>query len=111
MTRTRNRLAIEHPPLEHLPPRPRLLPPTLRLAPELAVLAVLDDALRSALIALVAAHPTLDEHDGVLQPPSLRRARRFARHALDLRDSLDAYRDAVLAPLGPIPLPDDDIPF
>lgn len=98
------------PSLDYLPPRPALLAPIVRIAPELAILAVLDDVLRAALIALVAAHRSIEEPDGVLEPPPLRRARRLASHALDLRDAVDAYRDSVLGVLGPT-IPDDDIPF
>jgi hypothetical protein len=96
------------PALGQLRPRPRLLPESLRLAPELAVLAVLDDALRSALVALLAVHHQLHQPDDFLEHATLRRARRLAQHALDLRDSLDAYRDAVL---GTLDIPEDDIDF
>lgn len=106
-----NRFRSEHDELEHLSPRPRLLATILRLAPELAAIAVLDDALRTALVALLAEHPTLDDHHGVLEPPTLRRARRLARDAFHLRDTLDAYRDAVLGAVGASTSPDDDIPF
>lgn len=96
--------------VDHLPPRPRLLPPSLRLAPELAVLAVLDDALRTALVALVAAHPTLDELSPHKAPPTLRSGRRLVRALLALRDLLDDYRTAA-DNLAVDMMPDDDIPF
>jgi hypothetical protein len=44
--------------LEELPPWPRPLVSDLRHAPELAVLAVLHTALRAALVALAAEHPS-----------------------------------------------------
>lgn len=94
-----------------LPPRPRLLAPSLRLAPELAVLAVLDDALRTALTALVAQHPALEIRRELAEPTELRRARRVARVALALRDEIDDYRDAVQDVLEIDPPPDDDIDF
>jgi hypothetical protein len=97
--------------LEYLPPRPRALAKHLRVAPEIAVLAVVDDALRAALVALLAEHPTLAELGSPRDPTTLREARGVIRCALALRDALERYR-AALAPVfdGPT-MPDDDIPF
>ena len=110
MRRRHLRLAA---PVEYLPPRPRALAPELRLAPELAAVAILDDALRSTLVALLAAHSALDDVDraGVPCPPTLRRARQLVQCAFALRDALDDYRSAVFGDLGTQRPPDDDIPF
>jgi hypothetical protein len=94
------------------PNPPRLLPQIIRAAPELAVLALLDDAARTALVALLAQHPTLADLGGPREPPTLRRARRLAAATSALRDALDRYREGVMGDLADVPdSPDDDLPF
>lgn len=101
---------IPHERLEELPPSPRVLTRHLRVAPEAAVLAVLDDAVRTALVALVAVHPVLNEPPHCYDQLALRRARMLAHRAIELRDALDDYRRAVFGDFDS-PLLDDDIPF
>jgi hypothetical protein len=97
--------------LEKLPPWPRPLVSDLRHAPELAVLAVLHTALRAALVALAAEHPTLAELGPPQEPPTLRHARRLVRAGLALDAALDAYRSAALAAFRLSPRSDADLPF
>lgn len=96
--------------LDDLPPRPRVLATHVRLAPEIAVLAVLDDAARTALVALVAVHPLLDQPPHGHDQPTLRRARLLTRRALQLRDALDDYRRAIFGDFDS-PQLNDDIQF
>jgi hypothetical protein len=87
------------------------LPPgMLRAAPELALVDLLLHALGTALLALRAEHPTLDQPTGPREPPTLRHARVVARSATLLVRHLAAYRNAVVAVLAPAP-GDDDLPF
>jgi hypothetical protein len=81
-------------------PRRRLpTPAELDEAPELAILAALDDTLETALRALVAAHPQL----GDSECPAWARTTSAASDAADrilsaskpLANALDAYRRAV----------------
>ena len=89
-----------------------MVPEIIRAAPELAVIALLDDAARTALVALLAQHPTLDELAGPREPPTLRRARRLAAAASTLRDVLDRYREGVMGDLDDVAdSPEDDLPF
>jgi hypothetical protein len=87
-------------------PRIRL---ALCAAPELLELRMLAVALDTLLLALRFQHPTLDEHAGQDEPPTLRAARRLVLRARMLRAELRSYRDALRVPLrNP---PDDDLPF
>lgn len=97
--------------LEELPPWPRPLVFDLRRAPELAVLAVLHTALRAALVALVAEHPTLAELGTPHEPPTLRHARRLVSAGLALGTALDSYRRVALAAFRVSLRCDDDLPF
>lgn len=101
---------VPHERLEELRPRPRVLTRHLRVAPEAAVLAVLDDAMRTALVALVTVHPVLNEPPHCHDQLTLRRARVLARRAIALRDALDDYRRAVFGDFDS-PLVDDEIAF
>ena len=89
-----------------------MVPEIIRAAPELAVIALLDDAARTALVALLAQHPTLDDLGGPREPPTLRRARTLAATASAMRDALDRYREGVMGDLADVPdSPDDELPF
>jgi hypothetical protein len=90
-------------------PRPQRSPPldpqALAEAPELASLAIVEGALRTALVALRVEHPTLDDLAEPQEPPSLHRARRLVASAAALAVALRRYRVAVLAALRPRPAP------
>jgi hypothetical protein len=94
-----------------LPPWPRSLVFDLRRAPELAVLAVLHAALRAALVALFAEHPTLVDLGPPDEPPTLRHARRLVSAGLALSAALNTYRAAALAAFRVSPRCDDNSPF
>ena len=87
-------------------------PETIGAAPELAVLALLDESLRIAALSLVAAQPAL-----VGEPPSWRvtseliAAARLLRDARKLERSIARYRRCVLQVLRDEPERDDDLPF
>jgi hypothetical protein len=86
-------------------------PETLVGAPELAVLALLDESLRIAALALVAAQPAL-----VGEPPSwritpeLKAAARVLRDASKLEEAIARYRRCVVLALHDEP-DNDDLPF
>ena len=87
-------------------PRIRL---ALCAAPELLELRLLSAALETLLLALRFQHPTLDQHAGQDEPPTLRAARRLVLRARTLRAELRSYRAALRVPLrNPT---DDDLPF
>ena len=87
-------------------------PHDLSWAPELASLEIVESAVRMALLALLAVHPTLDDFAEPDEPPSLRRARRLLASAASLDVSLRRYRVAVLDSIRPRPAPvPDDSPF
>lgn len=93
--------------------RPAPLPPPtarqLGVAPELAVVAVLEAAIQSAVPALCAAQPELCAAPPVLgssSPPACA-AERAIRLALELCDALHSYRLA----LQESPQRDDPLPF
>ena len=89
-----------------------ITPETLAAAPELAVLALLDETLRVTRDALVAAQPGL-----VGEPPAWRvdvdliAARRLLHEAAKLEQSIARYRRCVLRVLHDAPDRDDDPPF
>jgi hypothetical protein len=89
-----------------------ITPETLAAAPELAVLALLDETLRVTRDALVAAQPGL-----VGEPPTWRvdvgliAARRLLLHAAKLERSIVRYRQCVLRVLHDAPDRDDEPPF
>jgi len=70
-----------------------LEPETLRRSPQLAALAILREAAETAIVALCAAHPTI-EHALRNDPlPSLDRlADHVVDHAMLMLDALDRYR-------------------
>jgi hypothetical protein len=87
-------------------------PHDLSCAPELASLEIVESAVRMALFALLAVHPTLDDFAEPDEPPSLRRARRLLASASSLDVALRRYRVAVLDAIRPRPAPEtDDSPF
>lgn len=97
--------------LDDLPPWPRPFVDDLRRAPELAVLAVVHAALRAALVALAAEHPTLADLGPPDEPPTLRHARELVDTCLILSAALDSYRRAALAAFRSCRPADHDLPF
>jgi len=91
--------------------RPPLSPSDLARAPELAALAIVEDALHTALLALVAEHPSLPDFAAPGEPASLRRARRLITAAATLDRAMDRYRCAVYEALAPLPFSHQDLPF
>ena len=91
--------------------RPRLHPSHLAMAPELATLAIVQGALHTALLALVAEHPTLQDFAVSGEPPSLCRARRLIAAASTLDRALDLYFTAVYDAIAPFPSSAADLPF
>ena len=89
-----------------------ITPEILAAAPELAVLALLDETLRVTRDALLAAQPGL-----VGEPPAWRvdvdlsAARRLLQDAARLEQSIVCYRECVLRILHDAPERDDDLPF
>ena len=88
-----------------------LCPADLVAAPELASLALVEHALHTALLALVAAHPTLQDLADPDEPLSLRLARRFVGATTTLHRVLARYRAAVYDALRPTLRLPDDLPF
>jgi len=93
------------------PPKPRPRPQTLRAAPELATLAVLEDVVRTTLVVLLAAHPGLEMPAEPREPPTRRRARALIAAADRIYLALDRYTCAVIADLYDTPDDDEDLPF
>lgn len=92
--------------------RDTLEPRLLASAPELAALALLDDALVIAAAALFAEHPTLGhELRPDAEPPSLRQARRILVESERLARAIARYRAAVLAAIAPPPADHEPLPF
>lgn len=89
-----------------------ITPETFAAAPELAVLALLDETLRITRNALLAAQPAL-----IGEPPAWRvdvdliAARRLLQDAAKLEQSIVRYRRCVLRVLHDTPDRDDDPPF
>ena len=87
-------------------------PETFAAAPELAVLALLDEALRITREALVAVQPAL-----IGEPPSWRvdpdliAAKRLLRDVAKLERSVAHYQQRVLRVLHDAPDRNDDLPF
>lgn len=91
---------------------PQVTPETLAGAPELAVLAVLDENLRIAALALLAAQPALvGEPPSWRVTPELSAAARLVRDATKLEQSIARYRRCVLQVLHDEPDRDDELPF
>jgi hypothetical protein len=90
---------------------PRLHPSDLAMAPELAALAIVESALHTAMLALVAEHPTLQDLAAPGEPASLRRARRLITAAATLDRALNRYRCAVYDAIAPLPSFHQDLPF
>jgi hypothetical protein len=82
-------------------------PKTLRLAPQLGVLAVLDEALLVACCALVATHPRLAAVQADSDPPDESAARRLHDCLRHCSHVLADYRIAVADMLGDL----DDASF
>lgn len=93
------------------PPKPRPRPQTLRAAPELATLAVLEDVVRTTVVVLLAAHPDLDTPAEPSEPPTRRRARALMVATDRLYLALDRYTSAVMADLYDRPDDEEELPF
>ncbi|MBZ0111588.1 MAG: hypothetical protein K8J08_03935 [Thermoanaerobaculia bacterium] len=80
-----------------LPPRIQPLDEII-IAPEMAVVHLLDDALHTTRLALIAQHPTLACHDAYMHrdgPPTLRAARSLLRKSFHVHDAILRYSAAV----------------
>ena len=88
-----------------------LCPYDLARAPELASLALVEQALHVSVLALVAEHPTLQNETSPAEPCTLRRARRLITAVGTFQNALSRYRDAVYSALFPPPPPLDDLSF
>ena len=88
-----------------------LVPCDLSRAPELASLALVEQALHISVLSLVAEHPTLQNDPSADEAISVRRARRLISAIGTLQISLSRYRDAVYSVLCPPPPPLDDLSF
>jgi hypothetical protein len=82
-------------------------------APELAILAALENLLALSTRALLAAHPELIAEQSHLHPPDGQavRADRLIRIASRLANATTRYRDAALAALERPDTDDEDLPF
>ena len=88
-----------------------LTPVTLMLAPELAVLALLDEIVPIATYALHAAHPQLGDLNPLEPyPPDTKAARRLINCLHRCRWANSRYRHAALEKI-PDQSDDNDIPF
>ena len=89
-----------------------LLASSLRAAPELASLSILEHAIHVLLSALAAEHTTLADPAGPHEPPSLRAARRLSLHASALLTILGRYRATVDTEIAEAPPSlTDDLPY
>lgn len=84
---------------------------SLRQAPELASLALLEETLEVCLLALCAEHPTLASFPEPPEPPSLRRARRLLNAVCALHQALERYRASVHDAINDQPQLPLDSPF
>lgn len=101
-------------PFSSLPTDLRLTPETFVAAPELAVLALLDENLRIAALVMLAAQPALiGEPPAWRVTPDLVAAARLLRAARTLERAIATYRRCVLETLHGEDGPDrnDDVPF
>jgi len=105
----------------------RPTPPQIELAPEIALLSVLDRVLDVAVYTLLAVHPYLAADDLLyrqLHLPEVQAADHILAHAHRLRAALGCYRHAVVAlyesaardadpppALDPLDDSDDHFPF
>lgn len=100
-----------------MPPPFLLTPRVLAQAPELGVLAMLEEAMHLALLTLIAEHPSLENGDHWLDGGpdavaiTLRLATRIVDRLQKMERLLGRYRDAVQDGLATQAMPDDDIPF
>lgn len=93
------------------PPKPRPSPKTLRAAPELATIALLEDVVRTTVVALIAAHPDIDVPAEPREPRTRRRARALIAAADRIYLALDRYSCAVVADLYDGPDDEEGLPF
>ena len=98
-------------PIDQLPPSSRPFVGDLRRAPELAVLAVVHTAVRAALAALAAEHPTLADLAPPAEPPTLRHARELVEICVTLDAAIGRYRRAAIAAFRICSPADYDSPF
>ena len=74
----------------------KALPHEVATAPQLAILDALDAVLEHAVTALVAAHPEIEEVEGICgEPPPPWLADSVVSHARFLQQSLRRYRYAL----------------
>jgi hypothetical protein len=85
-----------------------LVPHDLSRAPELASLALVEEALHVSILSLCAEHPTLQNEPDPSDPASIRRARRLVAAVATFRAALSRYRGAVHRSLCPPPSPQHD---
>ena len=88
-----------------------LVPYDLSRAPELASLALVEEALHISILSLVAEHPTLQNESTSQEPSSLRCARRLIAAVGTFRHALSRYRGGVYRALTPPPPAPDDLLF
>jgi hypothetical protein len=89
-------------------------PPELILAPELAIIALLDHALQLTVRALIAARPQLCDLDRpywLRQPHAITTAQAILSTIYDLHKCLDDYRYQIHTELNPPQTDDDPYPF
>lgn len=89
-------------------PRPRVTPDLLCLAPEMAAVRILADAITVLRFTIIAEHHSLREHDGLRRrdgTPTLRCARALIRRAFALEAALNSYAAALENAIRPQPPP------
>ncbi len=94
-------------------PEPPVDPIIIAAAPELALLAVLDELVTMTLFALCAAHPGLADGDPdsrEQEDPAQRSARLLVRRLYACRSATSHYRRSTLRDLHD-PRDDADVPF
>lgn len=86
-----------------------LCPPGLRKAPQLGSIELLVHAAEIAIIALCAAHPSVERELDEDAPPGDRLADRVIDRAMTLLDTLDRYRLFLEDPRALDDPPDHDL--
>lgn len=83
-------------------------PPTLDRAPELAVIAVLDAALKASVFAMISSHPLLRDPDCSVGNDADLVASVFLSIANQLGEAINAYHRAIEREHA---IPDSEFPF
>jgi hypothetical protein len=89
-------------------------PPELLLAPELALIALLDHALLLTIRTLIAAHPQLCNHENpywIPKTPSTITAQAILSTVYSLQQCLDDYRHQLHLEFNPTTTDHDPYPF